>query len=304
MVARRKNLYRDDGLQLSVEKKQLLTGLLLSLVTVFFSSTVAAVGKHVSQEVHVSAIVLVQYGISFLFALPSVLRAGRVGLATSRPGLHIIRGVSGCACFYLYYLALSKISLVDATLLRSTAPLMVPLVIYLWFSQRVRKESWPPLVVGFVGVLLVLKPGFAGLSLWHLLALLSGLGLAVSMVSTRVLAQHEPQNRILFYYFSISLLVSLPFYLWHYEPIPASAWPGLLYMGVVIYLSFVMYTLAYRYVSAAALAPISYFGVVFSGLLDWLIWDHIPDTITLMGIACVVMGGVLVLKHKEVPAPA
>jgi drug/metabolite transporter (DMT)-like permease len=269
-------------LQLSVEKKQLLTGLLLSLVTVFFSSTVAAVGKHVSQEVHVSAIVLVQYGISFLFALPSVLRAGRVGLATSRPGLHIIRGVSGCACFYLYYLALSKISLVDATLLRSTAPLMVPLVIYLWFSQRVRKESWPPLVVGFVGVLLVLKPGFAGLSLWHLLALLSGLGLAVSMVSTRV----------------------LPFYLWHYEPIPASAWPGLLYMGVVIYLSFVMYTLAYRYVSAAALAPISYFGVVFSGLLDWLIWDHIPDTITLMGIACVVMGGVLVLKHKEVPAPA
>jgi len=49
-------------LTLSLERKQLLSGLLLSLVTVFFSSTVAAVGKHVSQEVHVSAIVLVQYG--------------------------------------------------------------------------------------------------------------------------------------------------------------------------------------------------------------------------------------------------
>ncbi|WP_269619568.1 DMT family transporter [Zhongshania sp. BJYM1] len=287
---------------LSIERKQLFTGLALSLVTVFFSSTVAAVGKHVSQEVHVSAIVLVQYGISFLFALPSVLRAGRSGLATSRPGIHLIRGMSGCACFYLYYIALSKISLVDATLLRSSAPLMVPLVIYLWFSQRVRRETWLPLVVGFLGVVLVLKPGAAGLSLWHLLALLSGLGLAVSMVSTRVLAQHEPQNRILFYYFSISLLFSLPFFLWNYQAIPASAWPGLIYMGVVIYLSFVMYTMAYRYVSAAALAPISYFGVVFSGLLDWLIWDHIPGALTMMGIACVILGGVLVLRHKEVPA--
>jgi|TARA_R110000782_G_scaffold24552_4_gene63926 drug/metabolite transporter (DMT)-like permease len=291
-------------LTLSLERKQLLSGLLLSLVTVFFSSTVAAVGKHVSQEVHVSAIVLVQYGISFLFALPAVLRAGRSGVTTSRPGLHIVRGVSGCACFYLYYIALSKISLVEATLLRSSAPLMVPLVIYLWFSERLRKETWPPLVVGFVGVVLVLKPGFTGLSLWHLLALLSGLGLAVSMVSTRVLAQHEPQNRILFYYFSISLLVSLPFFIWNYQPIPLSAWPGLLYMGVAIYLSFVMYTLAYRYVSAAALAPISYFGVVFSGLLDWLIWDHIPDVLTLFGIAFVVSGGVLVLRHKATPAPA
>ncbi|WP_435808090.1 DMT family transporter [Zhongshania aliphaticivorans] len=287
---------------LTLERKQLLMGLLLSLVTVFFSSTVAAVGKHVSQEVHVSTIVLVQYGISFLFSLPSILRAGRSGLATSRPRWHLVRGVSGCACFYLYYLALSKITLVEATLLRSSAPLMVPLILFLWFSQRVRKETWPPLVVGFVGIVLVLKPDFEGLSLWHLLALLSGLGLAISMVSTRVLAQHEPQSRILFYYFSISLLFSLPFFLWNYSPIPTSAWPGLLYMGVVIYLSFVMYTLAYRYVSAAALAPISYFGVVFSGLLDWLVWDHIPDTITLVGIACVVLGGVLVLKHKEVPA--
>lgn len=287
---------------LSIERKQLLTGLALSLVTVFFSSTVAAVGKHVSQEVHVSAIVLVQYGISFLFCLPSVLRAGRSGLATSRPGIHLIRGISGCACFYLYYIALSKISLVDATLLRSSAPLMVPLVIYLWFSQRVRRETWPPLVVGFLGVVLVLKPGGAGLSLWHLLALLSGLGLAVSMVSTRVLAQHEPQNRILFYYFSISLLFCLPFFFWNYQTIPPSAWPGLIYMGVVIYLGFVMYTMAYRYVSAAALAPISYFGVVFSGLLDWLIWDHIPDGLTMMGIACVILGGVLVLRHKDAPA--
>jgi len=286
---------------ISAPQKQLLTGLSLSLITVFLSSTVAAVGKHVSQEVHVSAIVMVQYGLSFLFALPAILRSGRAGLVTTRPGLHLIRGISGCACFYLFYLALTHIALVEATLLRASAPLMVPLVLLLWFKQRVSRHAWPPLVVGFVGVILVLKPGFAGFSLWHVLALLSALGLAVSMVSTRELMQGEPQNRILFYYFLISVIVSLPFFLFNYQPIPRTAWLGLLYMGVVIYLGFVLYTLAYRYISASVSAPISYFAVVFSGLLDWLIWDHIPDQLTLVGILCVVIGGVLVLRNPPEP---
>ncbi len=286
---------------ISVSKKQLLTGLALSLLTVLLSSTVAAVGKHVSQEVHVSSIVMVQYGISFLFALPSIMRAGRGSLRTRRPGLHIIRGLSGCACFYLFYLALSRISLVEATLLRVSAPLMVPLVIYMWFKQGVSRHAWPPLIIGFLGVVLVLKPGFSGFSVWHVMALLSALGFAVSMVSTRELMQSEPQNRILFYYFLISVLVTLPFFCWHYQPIPITAWPGLVYMGVVIYLGFVLYTSVYRYISAAVSAPINYFAVVFSGLIDWLVWDHIPDQLTLLGIVFVVIGGVLVLRSPPEP---
>ena len=138
----------------STPKKQLLTGLALSLLTVLLSSTVAAVGKHVSQEVHVSAIVMVQYGLSFLFALPSIMRAGRGSLVTRRPGLHLVRGVSGCACFYLFYLALSHISLVEATLLRASAPLMVPVVILLWFKQellgRFAKELYSREVIGLI----------------------------------------------------------------------------------------------------------------------------------------------------------
>lgn len=282
-------------------KKQLLTGLALSLLTVLLSSTVAAVGKHVSQEVHVSSIIMVQYGLSFLLALPAIMRAGRGGLRTHRPGLHLVRGVSGCACFYLFYLALSRISLVEATLLRVSAPLMVPLVIYAWFKQGVSRHAWPPLLIGFLGVVLVLKPGFSGFSVWHVMALLSALGFAVSMVSTRELMQTEPQNRILFFYFLISVIATLPFFLFYYQPIPASAWPGLLYMGVVIYLGFVLYTSVYRYISAAVSAPINYFAVVFSGLLDWLIWDHIPDQLTLLGVVCVVIGGVLVLRSPPEP---
>ncbi len=280
----------DDG--------QLARGVALGILTVLLGSTVAAAGKHLSDQVPVATIVIAQYGICFVLTLPWLLRNGSKGLATKHPWAHLLRGVSGCACFYTYYLALQHIPLVDATLLRNTAPLMVPLVVLLWQREGLGRGHWPPLLLGFAGIALVLRPSLDGISVWHLVGLSSGLGLAISMVGTRVLAGTEPESRILFYYFSISLLAALPFYAADYQPIPATALPWLLYIGAAMYFTFVLYTRAYRYVSASRLAPTSYFGVVFAGALDWLIWAHVPDAITLAGIACVVAGGVMVLRGR------
>lgn len=288
-----------NGLSAVVDKRSLWIGISLSVLTVFLSATAGAVGKHIGGEVHISAIVLAQYSISLVFAIPPTLKGGLDGLKTPRPLLHFIRGASGCACFYCYYLALQHTTLVEASLLRNTAPLMVPLVILLFLGQRVSAASWPPLIVGFAGVLLVLRPGFQELTVWHLMGVLSGLGLAVSMVTTRLLVLEEPQSRILFYYFLIAVLATLPFFLLSDQPVPVSSWWWLLYMGVVMYLCFVLYTQAYRHVPASKLAPTSYFGVVFGGLMDWLIWGATPTLFTLLGVALVVAGGILVLRHQS-----
>ena len=284
----------------SQDRRRLAIGVGLSLLTVFLSATVAAVGKHLSgMQVPVSAMIVAQYSISFVFTLPSVARGGVASLRSERLPMHFLRGLSGVACFYFYFFALSKISLLEATLLRNSAPLMVPLLIFLALREPVSRRSLPPLLLGFAGVVLVLRPGFAELSIWHLVALGSGLGLAISMITTRMLASSEPANRILFYYFAVSLMVSVPFFLWQGGDVHLSAYPWLLYMGVVIYLCFLLYTWAYRYASASVLAPTSYFAVVFGGLLDWLIWGLLPDTLTLIGIALVILGGVMVVGGRD-----
>ena len=285
---------------LSYDKRRLFIGVGLSLLTVFLSATVAAVGKHLSgMQVPVSAMIVAQYSISFLFTLPGVARGGIGSLRSERPAMHLLRGLSGVACFYCYFFAISKISLLEATLLRNSAPLMVPLLIFFALRESISRRSLPPLLVGFLGVILVLRPGFAELSVWHLVALASGLGLAVSMISTRLLASTEPASRILFYYFAVSLIVSVPFFLWQGGEIVVAAYPWLLYMGVVIYLCFLLYTWAYSYASASVLAPTSYFAVAFGGLLDWLIWGLLPDTFTFIGIALVILGGVMVVGGRD-----
>lgn len=268
----------------------------LGILTVFLGSTVAAAGKHLSGQVHISAIVLAQYLICFLMVLPWWLRNGKRAVLTQRLGTHIVRGVSGCACFYTYYLAMQHMPLVEATLFRNTAPLLVPLVILVWYRSAIPSARLIPLIIGFAGVTLVLRPTFDGISIWQLIALSSGVGLAISMVGTRELARTEPESRILFYYFSISLLFVLPFFALNYQPIPSAALPWLLYVGVVMYGTFVIYTKAFSYVPSSILAPTSYFALVFSGLLDWLIWGVVPDLPTVLGIALVVCGGLLILR--------
>lgn len=284
-------------------RQNLARGTLFSLLAVLIGSTVAAAGKHLASQVGVATIVLAQYSICFVLTLPTLLQHRHGGLATARPGLHAIRALSGLGCFYTYYLALKHIPLVDAALLRNTAPLIVPVVILLWLGQAIDRSRWLPLLIGFAGVLLILRPGSSGISGWHLVGLSSGAGLAISMVSTRQLAHTEPETRILFYYFALSLVAIVPFWLFHAEPIPPAAWPWLIYIGVAMYVSFLLYTRAYRFATASVLAPTAYFTVAFAGLLDWLVWRHVPDLPALSGTALVMIGGLLVLRSRAVPAP-
>ena len=286
---------QDPALKL-LPANSLQVGLILGIVTVLLGSIVAASAKYLSSQLNTSTIVLGQYLVCFLMSLPWLVRHGGLkALNTQYPLQHVIRGVSGCACFYSFFVALRHIPLVDATLLRNTAPLVVPLVILVWMRVGVPRSRWLPLIIGFIGIAIILRPGEEGVSIWHLVGFSSGVGLAISMVSTRVLAKTEPESRILFYYYAISLLFAVPFFIFNYEPIPALAWPWLLGIGAAMYFTFALYTRAYRYVKASILAPTSYFAVVFAGLLDWVIWNHLPDIWVICGTILVIGGGILSL---------
>ena len=275
------------------EQENIPKGVAFAIATTLMASTAATASKLIAGEVSVPQIVLAQYLIGLMVTLIWQSRSFSVSLKTSRFTEHMIRGVAGWLCFYAYYQALAYIPLVDAALLRNTGPLFVPLVVYLWLKKKVSRRAWLPMLLGFAGVLMILKPDLDGVSQWHLIGLLSGILLAVSMVGTRALSSTEPASRILFFYFLISFACSLPVALLNWQPIPASAYPYLLYIGLAIHITMWLYTKAYTFARASVVSPINYSGVVFSGLLGWFIWEHVPDYVSLAGMLLVVGAGLL-----------
>lgn len=271
----------------------------LAIATAFVGALAAASVKYISSEINTHVMICTQYLICLLSLSPWIRKQQLNVFVTKRFSLHFFRAFVGWVGFYTYYYALSHIPLVDAGLLRNTAPLCVPFIVILWLKLPVEKSRWLGIIVGFIGVGIILKPSGEGLNLWHFVGFLSGLSLALSMVCTRQLAETEPSNQILFYYFFLSFLFSLPLAVPHLSDIPITLLPFLLFVGASIFITMNLYTRAYSLAPTSTLAPFSYFGVVFAGLLGWLIWDHTPDLLSLVGIALVVLGGILSLVFAQ-----
>ncbi|WP_419175907.1 DMT family transporter [Desulfosediminicola sp.] len=270
----------------------LFLGAFLALATAMTVSLATAATKYTAEFVTVEQIVFIQYLFCSIVMLPFLLRRGTQTFRTDHPWLHLIRGAAGWLCFYTYYLALERIPLVDASLLRNTAPVCVPVIFLIWKGIRLPLLRWLPVIMGFIGIAVVLKPQGSLISFWHLIGLLSGITLAGSIVTTRTLALTEPTSRIMFYYFAFSALCSLPLAITNWQPMPLFTIPLMAGIGISIWLTMWFYTRAYSYAKATVISPISYSGVLFTGLLGWLFWGQLPAASALVGAMLIVSGGI------------
>lgn len=276
-------------------QQSIAKGISFALATALVASVSGAVSKWVSTTAPVPLIVLSQYVVCMLVLLPWLVRQPLEQLSTRRWKTHLARGIAGWLCFYTYYAALSQVPLVDASLLRNAAPIFVPLVAWLWVGTRVPAKRWLPLLLGFAGIALILQPGATSINRGHLFGLLSGLTLAGSMVGTRLLSHTDRPSLILFYYTLISLVCSLPLGIYYWQPVPLWALPYLMFNGLSVFLAMWLYTKAYSYAKPSVVSPISYFGVVLSGFIGWLIWQHLPSETALVGTLMVIGAGMLTL---------
>ncbi|MEO9655750.1 DMT family transporter [Marinomonas sp.] len=272
-----------------MEPKALIKkGILLTIVYAFIMSITALVAKQLQTQVAVFAVVFWQSVICLIILLPQM--KGRIKARSFVIWkIHLVRSVGGFAGFLFYYWSLNHIPLVEASLLRSCAPLCVPLVVLLIHKIGMPRNRWLPMVVGFIGVALIIQPIPSHINPWHLIGFLSALGLALSMVTTRMLSRHVTGQETLFVYFFLSCVLSAVLASLMSESlfVPMGLWPQMLVVGLTLYVGMFLYNKAYSYAPASVISPISYIGVVFSGLWGLLVWQHLPDVYALSGMVLI-----------------
>ena len=275
----------------------------LTTVAFFCVALVGALAKYTGQYTSTGVLVLVQNLICLLFITPVALRGGASALRTRKIGLHVLRAATGTACWYALFFAITQIPLANATLLTYSAPLWMPLIAWCVTRQRVSAPTWIGAGVGFAGVILVLQPQGHSFGIGEVSAVAGAVFLAVAMMSVRWLGATEPMTRILFYYFLLSTVMAIPLAVVDWQPFPARAWGGLIGLGFALLFSQVFIVLAYRYASAEKVGPFIYTVIVFTALIDWIVWDHRPTPTTYFGMALVIGGGLVAVRgRRSVPA--
>jgi drug/metabolite transporter (DMT)-like permease len=281
--------------------ENLVVGAVLTTAAFFCVAMVGTLAKVSGQYTSTGALLLFQNFICLVVITPVVLRSGWASLRTSKIGLHLLRATMGTACWYALFFAITQIPLANATLLTYSAPLWMPLIAWVVTRQKAARATWLGAAIGFTGVLLVLQPQARSFHVGEVSALAGALFLAVAMMSVRWLGATEPITRVLFYYFLISTVLAVPIAAFDWRPFPAVAWAWLIGLGIAQLLSQILIVLAYRYASAEKVGPFIYTVIVFTALIDWLIWDHPPTLFTYLGMALVIGGGLVAVRARAAP---
>lgn len=246
-----------------------------------------------------------QNGISFLLMLPWFFHYGLEEVKSSRVGLIIVRSVCGLLGFTCMFVSAEKISLTGAVLLNNAAPLYVPFVLWFWRKKRVEKKLWMGIVLGFVGVVFMLRPwemvqvNFVDFKVGSLFGFSAGVFLAITLVAMRMLLHTEKVFTVLLYYFFIASLITLPFAWMSWVPLTWDLFWMFLAIGGLSYLGQYALLKAFYFGKASQLSPFVYMAVVYSGLIDWLYFHHLPGLFVLVGIACICAGGIFTLLFSH-----
>ena len=245
-----------------------------------------------------TSVVFFRNAFGLLALLPWLPRLLRGGLRTRHPGEHLVRGLFGLASMYCFFFALGRLPLAVAVLLNYSLPLFLPLVERAWLGQRLPGALWKPLLLGFVGIALVLRPGPGLFRPIALLVLLSALLASVAQVGVRQLTATEPPERIVLFFALLSTAVSAVPATVAWQRPPARFWPLLVLMGVLATAGQLALTHAYSLAPAGRVGPFIYTSVVFAGALEWIFHGTLPDALSLCGAALVIAAGIMALRER------
>jgi drug/metabolite transporter (DMT)-like permease len=272
-------------------------GILYICAAVFLFAGSDALSKYLTNFYPVVMVLWVRYVVHVSLMLV-VLRPPSLHhlLTSKKPMLQIIRGICMVSTNLLFISALRFIPLAEGTSIIYISPLLVTALSGPLLGDRVGRLQWVAVAIGFIGVLLVVRPGGGMFHPVALLALGAAISFSVYQIITRKLNHYDSSSTTNFISGLISAVVTsllLPFF-WK---IPTLHY-GLLMviLGVSALVSHLLMTKAYQYAKPSTLAPFSYMQLLFAGLIGCLFFNQIPDATGMVGMLIIVAGGLLVFS--------
>ena len=218
---------------------------------------------------------------------------------TSRPKLHAFRAITGTLAIIALFIALREIPLADVVSLTFGGPIFVTLGSIFFLSEKVGIRRWLAVLIGFFGMLLIVKPAYEELNIYYIFPIIFCIFFACVALSIRSLSSTEPNYRIALYFSLLSMIVgllTLPF-----------GWvmPNkfelflLIFTGLGGSVANILLTVSLRYAEASLVTPTKYLNLVFAILLGYFIWSEIPKLLTLVGAGLIIISSVIIFMRES-----
>ena len=230
---------------------------------------------------------------------PFALASGLGGIRTHDLRLHGLRALFHSGGYALWYSAVALIPLATTAALSFTGPLFVTLGAALFLGEKVRGARWAGVLAGFAGMLVILRPGMGEIGPGVLMMLAAVPLIAGSNLVAKVVAGRDSPVQVVFWQSVLAAILFAPFGLWLWQA-PSAVQLGLaLLAGLFGTSAYFFMTWAFRLLDISAIQPLTFLGIVWATLFDWLVFDALADAWTFVGAAIIVSATSFIARRES-----
>ncbi|TCS64774.1 DMT family transporter [Varunaivibrio sulfuroxidans] len=268
--------------------------------------------RYISQELHPFQIAFFRNAMQLLIMLPWVLSRGVGVLRTKRLRGHFLRSLSGLAAMLSWFSALALMPVAEATAITFTAPLFATMGAALFLGESVGRRRWGATAVGFVGAMIILRPGVGSFDGAHMLAIMAAVFISASGLIIKSMSRTDAPNVIAAYMGMFMTILSLPFalFVWRTPSAHALGWAAVI--GILATSAQLCLNRAFRVADASAVVPFDFVRLPAAALVAYIAFGEAPDMWTWVGAGVIFTSGVYIARREArlharilaIPGPA
>jgi drug/metabolite transporter (DMT)-like permease len=283
-------------------RNRTLVGIGLMITAMVVLPFLDATAKYLGQQgVPVLQIVWARLFFGAFLTMPFALRlAGPKGLVPNMPVMHTIRAALMIAATAFFFMGLHYLSIADTLAIFFVQPLIVTLLSPFVLGETVGLRRWIAVIVGFIGTLIIIRPGFQVLNPGVFFALASGASLAIYLLLTRRISGSAPAMVTTFYTSLMGGIIMsvLVLFVWQ-TPTPAQ-WGFMVLLSAIANGGHFLIIRAYDHAEASLLAPLAYSEMIVATILGWYIFGDFPDVWTFVGVAILIACAIYISWRERV----
>ena len=256
--------------------------------------------KYLSSTIPVLQITWSRYFFTVIIVLPVILFFFRKNFKwTEQPKLQLIRGLLLFCANILFFYSISVISLAKALTLAFVAPLIVTILSPILLGENVGFRRWVAVITGFIGSLIVIRPGFVEVNLASIAALGTGVLYAFYLIVTKKLHKSDHPLLTLLLTGVVGAIIGSMIVPSVWVQPTISEWYMMFAIGFFASIGHLFLILSLRYADASKLAPFGYFEIITNIIIGYYFFNHFPDSWTFIGLFVIILSGIYIFRRES-----
>ena len=236
---------------------------------------------------------------ALVFLFPFLAKNFDKIVKTKAIGMHFARGLIGFIGMVLWFYVITLIPLSEAVAISFLLPISTTIAAIFFLKEKVDWKVWISLFIGFVGVLIIIRPGFREFNIAYLLAIIAPFIWSISQILIKKMVKTESPETITLYLSLVMLTLSIPFAIPYLKPISPIDWLWFILLGLVSNYSYICNVICYSKADVSVMQPFDFSRLIFTAIIAHFAFGEKVDLIMFIGALVILCGSLIVIPRKS-----